>query len=230
MPDRPDAVMLFAAGFGTRMKPLTDRLPKPMIEVAGRPLIDHALEHVFPLRPRLVLANLHYRPAPLVEHLEPLGVETILETPDILDTGGGLKNALPRLGPGPVMTMNSDAIWIGPNPLKMLHDNWRPEEMDALLICVPRSRAIGRSLPGDFGMDPEGRLVRKGDLVYGGAQILATGQVAACPERAFSLNLIWDRMAAEGRLYGIVHPGHWCDVGTPEGIGLAEETLRAHHV
>ncbi|MDW4498091.1 nucleotidyltransferase family protein [Sulfitobacter sp. D35] len=230
MPDRPDTVMLFAAGFGTRMKPLTERMPKPMIPVAGKPLIDHALALVAPLRPRVVAANLHYRPEPLVAHLAPRGVQPIVETPEILDTGGGLKNALPLLGKGPVITMNTDAIWIGPNPLELLRAAWEPERMDALLICVPAARAVGRIEPGDFTCDAEGRLGRRGDLVYGGAQILKTDRVAARPERVFSLNAIWDEMKAEGRLFGIVHPGHWCDVGTPAGIGLAEDMLRQHDV
>ncbi|WP_372921728.1 NTP transferase domain-containing protein, partial [Roseovarius sp.] len=138
MPDSPRSVMLFAAGFGTRMGALTAERPKPMIEVAGRPLIDHALSLVRAHRPDRIVANVHYRPDPLIRHLE--GSEVIIshETPDILETGGGLRAALPHLGEGPVFTMNTDAVWSGPNPLDLLFDLWQPARMDALLLCVPR--------------------------------------------------------------------------------------------
>ena len=120
-------VLLFAAGFGTRMKHLTKDRPKPMVTVAGRPLIDHALALAQDISPPTVVANLHYKPETLKAHLIPLGVKTILEEPDILETGGGLRNALPLLGAGPVITMNTDAIWRGPNPLWLLLDAWDPE-------------------------------------------------------------------------------------------------------
>lgn len=225
MQDMPDAVMLFAAGFGTRMKALTRDRPKPMIEVAGRPLISHALELAQEVEPRRIVANLHYKPEPLKALLEPEGVALSLEAPEILDTGGGLRQALPLLGEGPVFTLNPDVIWKGPNPLTLARAAWDPARMDALLVCVPMARTRGRIGAGDFGTDAAGRLHRGGDLVYGGAQIIKTDMLPDVSEPVFSLNLLWNRMDADGRLFGLEYPGHWCDVGHPEGIRTAEELL-----
>ncbi len=217
--------MLFAAGFGTRMGALTAEWPKPMIRVSGRPLIDHALSLVAPMNLARVVANLHYRPEPLIEHLDGRDIAFSHETPDILDTGGGLRHALPHLGPGPVFTMNTDAVWRGPNPLSLLAGAWNPDEMDALLICVPRARAIGHAGEGDFLLDDTGRIARGPGHVYGGVQIIKTDLLHDIPDRVFSLNLLWDRMAGADRLFGLPYPGKWCDVGHPEGIALAERML-----
>ncbi|GAB4549519.1 MAG: nucleotidyltransferase family protein [Ruegeria sp.] len=225
MTKRPQAVMLFAAGFGTRMRELTRTRPKPLIPVAGRPLIDHALDLTSAVRPRRVVANLHYLADQLADHLTPRGVLLSHEQPDILETGGGLRAALPLLGPGPVFTMNTDAIWSGPNPLELLQAAWDPARMDALLICVPIAQTIGHAGPGDFRIDPQGRLERGPGHVYGGIQILKTDGLADIPEKSFSLNVLWDRMHRDGRLFGLQYPGRWCDVGRPEGIALAEEML-----
>lgn len=230
MSSKPDAVMLFAAGFGTRMRELTRDKPKPMIEVDGRPLITHALDLAQEMQPTRIVANLHYRPEPLRRLLEPENVQISLEQPEILDTGGGLRHALPLLGDGPVFTMNTDAIWKGPNPLQIAQDAWDPARMDALLVCVPLARAVGRLGGGDFACDAEGRISRGGDLVYGGVQILKTQALHQIPETAFSLNVLWTRMAAEDRLYGVEYPGHWCDVGHPEGITLAEDLIAQYDV
>ena len=148
--------MLFAAGFGTRMGTLTATQPKPMIKVAGRPLIDHALELVRPLRPAQGVANLHYKPDLLAAHLSTNDVALSFESPQILETGGGLRAALPLLGNGPVFTLNTDAVWIGPNPLDLLAKAWQPGLMDALLMCIPQNRAMGHSGQGDFVIDTEG--------------------------------------------------------------------------
>lgn len=218
----PDAVMLFAAGFGTRMGVLTRDRPKPLLPVAGKPLLDHALSLTEGIPTRVV--NAHYHADQVLAHLAGAGIAVSVETPDILDTGGGLRHALPLLGEGPVFTLNTDAIWHGPNALGLLRAAWRPAEMDALLLCVPLARAIGRQTPGDFALQGN-RLTRKGDLVYTGAQIIKTDLLADMPEGAFSLNLLWNLMAEAGRLCGTVYPGEWCDVGHPEGIALAEEML-----
>lgn len=225
MPSQPDAVMLFAAGFGTRMKHLTKDLPKPLIPVGGQTLVDHALDLVKDTRVSRIVANLHYRPAQLRQHLEPRGVICILEWPKILETGGGLRNALPQLGPGPVFTLNTDAVWRGPNPLKLLRDAWDPVNMDALLMGIPTDNAHGHAGNGDFRQDAEGRLTRGGGLIYGGAQIIKTERLSDIDQSAFSLNVIWDRMLEDGRLFGLRYPGNWCDVGHPEGVGLAEALL-----
>lgn len=218
-------LMLFAAGFGTRMGALTADRPKPLVPVAGRPLIDHALDLAHDAAAAPIVANIHYHAAMMQAHLAPLRVRISHESPDILETGGGLRAALPLLGADPVLTLNTDAIWSGPNPLHLLLEQWDPTRMDALLVCVPGARVAGRKGPGDFGMDADGRLHRGGDLVYGGAQMLVTRDLAEIDRPAFSLNLLWDRMLARGRLYGHVYPGKWCDVGTPAGIQLAENLL-----
>jgi N-acetyl-alpha-D-muramate 1-phosphate uridylyltransferase len=226
MRDTPKSVMMFAAGFGTRMRHLTQDQPKPMVKVAGRPLIDHALDLANAIAPDRIVANLHYKPEPLLAHLKGRKVQTIVETPDILETGGGLRNALPLLGKGPVFTMNTDAIWAGPNPLAMLQDAWNPDIMDALLIGIPTAQAVGHSGTGDFVMDQDGRLARGPGVIYGGVQIIKTDLLETIPDRAFSLNLLWDKMLTMGRMYGVRYTGKWCDVGHPEGITLAENMLR----
>ncbi len=137
-----------------------------------------------------------------------------------------MRKALPLLGPGPVVTMNPDVIWTGPNPIRALLDGWR-EDMDALLMLVPLDRTHGRQGGGDFSLGSTGRLIRKGDLVYGGAQIIRPDRLAEIPEPAFSLNRLWDLMIAEGRACGLIHPGAWCDVGRPDCIPLAEALLDA---
>ncbi|MDQ2094328.1 nucleotidyltransferase family protein [Rhodalgimonas zhirmunskyi] len=223
-PETPDALMLFAAGFGTRMGALTADRPKPMIEVAGRPLIDHALDLVAPMDLSRVVVNTHYKPAPLHDHLSQRDV-MISHEDDILETGGGLRKALPLLGEGPVFTMNSDAVFRGPNPLALLRAAWRPGEMDALLLCVPLERAIGHTGEGDFLLGQDGQLSRGKGEVYAGIQILDPTGLNEIDQPAFSLNLLWNRMQPEGRLFGISYPGQWCDVGRPEGIALAEEML-----
>ncbi|CUK13911.1 bifunctional N-acetylglucosamine-1-phosphate uridyltransferase/glucosamine-1-phosphate acetyltransferase [Ruegeria denitrificans] len=225
MTRRPDAVMLFAAGFGTRMGALTKDRPKPLIEVAGRPLIDHALDLTDDLRADRVVANLHYLPDQLATHLAPKGVLMSREEPEILETGGGLRAALPLLGPGPVFTLNTDAIWSGPNPLTLLRKAWNPDRMDALLMCVPIAQTVGHAGSGDFTTNAEGRISRGPGLVYGGAQIVKTDGLAAISEQAFSLNLLWDQMHELGRLFATIYPGRWCDVGRPEGVAMAEELI-----
>lgn len=225
MTDFPDAVMLFAAGFGTRMGEMTKTRPKPLIKVAGKPLIDHALELVSDIAPSRIVANLHYKAEMLAEHLLPLGVKVSVEQPDILETGGGLKAALPILGAGPVFTMNTDAIWSGPNPLSLLIQQWNPQDMDALLMCVPVDQAIGHAGKGDFSADTNGRAKRGGPLVYGGVQIVKTHALETIKNRSFSLNELWNIQAENNRLFVAQYPGRWCDVGHPAGIELAETLL-----
>lgn len=220
--------MLFAAGFGTRMGKMTADRPKPLIEVAGRALIDHALDIVDASDARRCVVNAHYRAEQLAAHVATRhNVEVSVEQPEILDTGGGLVQAVPMLRSDPVFTLNSDAVWTGPNPLTTLKADWSPDRMDALLLVVPLDRTRGRLDGGDFGIDDDGRLLRGGNLVYTGAQILTTERVAArAAQGAFSLNEVWDEIAREGRLHGAIHPGCWADVGHPGGIAEAEAMLR----
>ncbi|MCX7646223.1 MAG: nucleotidyltransferase family protein [Rhodobacteraceae bacterium] len=226
MRNAPRALMIFAAGFGTRMGALTATRPKPLIEVAGRALLDHALALAEGQGLDRIVVNAHYLAEQVAAHLAGrAGVSVAVERPEILDTGGGLRAALPLLGPGPVFTLNSDAVWTGPNPLATLRAAWDPARMDALLLLLPRERAAGHAGPGDFVRAAGGALARGPGLVYSGAQIVNPGRLAAVPDRAFSLNRLWDALIPEGRLHGVVHPGGWCDVGRPESIPLAEALL-----
>jgi MurNAc alpha-1-phosphate uridylyltransferase len=224
------AVLMFAAGFGTRMGDLTRDMPKPMIPVAGAPLVNHALALAKDAGCTRIAANLHYKADQLEAHLAPQGVHTILETPDILETGGGLRNALPFLGSAPVITLNTDAVWAGPSPITMLLDAWQPDKMDALLTCVPVEQTVGHNGDGDFTLGPDGRITRGPGTVYGGIQIVKTDLLEGISQRAFSLNVLWNQMLAGKRLFGLRYTGHWCDVGHPDGIKLAEEMLKTYHV
>lgn len=221
----PRAVMIFAAGRGTRMGPLTADRPKPMIAVAGRPLIDHALDLAQAIGPDRIVVNLHHRAEVLRSHLAGRAVHLSDESDLLRETGGGLRHALPLLGAGPVFTLNSDAVWTGSNPLRQLREAWDGARMDALLLLVPLARATGHTGRGDFAVGPDGQLTRAPGLVYTGAQILRPDGLAAIPDKVFSLNLLWDRIGAAGRLFGVVHDGGWCDVGRPESLPLAEALL-----
>ena len=221
-------VMVFAAGFGTRMGALTRDRPKPLIDVAGRSLLDHALDLTAGAGLDRRVVNLHYHGDQIARHLAGRDIALSWERDGILDTGGGLRAALPLLDGSPVYTLNSDAVWTGRNALMELGAAWDDDRMDALLLLAPVARAEGHQGNGDFVMDAEGRIARadgRVGLVYLGAQIIRTERLADFPEPAFSLNRLWDRMIADGRAFGAVHDGGWCDVGRPEGIATAEAML-----
>ena len=221
-------LMLFAAGFGTRMGALTADRPKPLIPVAGRALIDHALDIADAAGASPRVANLHYLGDQIERHLAGRDVALSWEREHILETGGGLRAALPLLGPGPVMTLNTDAVWTGQNPLIQLADAWDGAAMEALLLLLPAGQVRGHAGSGDFVVDDAGRLTRaRGAVgaVYLGAQILQTDRLPGVPEHAFSLNRFWDQMIGAGRAYGLLHQGGWCDVGRPESIAEAEALL-----
>ena len=219
--------MLFAAGLGTRMKALTANTPKPLLPVSGRTLLARSLDVIRAANLSRIVVNTHYLAGQIEAAVaDQPDVLVSREHPDLLDTGGGLKKALPLLGPGPVFTLNSDSVWTGPNPLKQLRDHWDPQKMDALLLLVPKERATGHLGAGDFTVEAQGRLTRGADYIYPGAQIISTDGLKWVRETAFSLNIMWDSMLLDERVYGVVHPGGWCDVGHPGGIALAEEMLR----
>ncbi len=217
--------MLFAAGFGTRMGALTAHQPKPLVRVAGRPLIDHALDLVRAYGADRIVANLHYLPEALEQHLSGTGVALSHEIPEILETGSGLRKALPLLGAETVITMNTDTVWCGPNPLDHLAGLWNPDQMDALLLCIPKPNAIGHAGVGDFIIGDDMRAKRGPGAIYSGVQIIKTELLHDIPQTSFSLNLLWDKMLETGRLCAAPYPGKWCDVGHPEGIKLAENML-----
>lgn len=224
MTNHPTDILIFAAGFGTRMAPLTVSMPKPLVPVTGQPLIDHAAS--LARQAGLTLhVNAHYRAPQLQAHLGD-DVTCHVEQPNVLDTGGGLKNALPAMAGEAVFTLNSDAIWAGSNPLDMLAKAWTPG-MDALLLLVPIAHTVGYTRDGDFACDAAGRITRqKGGQVYTGAQIIRREVVENHPGKVFSLGAVWDALITKGRAFGLTYPGRWADVGTPAAIPLAEAMLR----
>lgn len=224
----PFPLMLFAAGFGTRMGALTATRPKPLIAVNGVTLLDRALALAEEAGAAPVVVNTHYLGQQIKAHLAGRGVAISDEPDEILETGGGLRKALPLLGQGPVMTLNPDAVWSGPNPLRLLAQAWNPERMDALLLVKPATQVRGRGGKADFLVDPQGRIRRAEGtegVLYLGAQILKTDGMAHISEHVFSLNLLWNRMIAADRAYALPYPGDWCDVGSPEGLAEAEAML-----
>lgn len=231
MPDsQVEAAMLFAAGFGTRMGVLTRSCPKPLIRVAGRPLIDHALALVRDADVPKTVVNTHYLAHMVAEHLAGQDVQVAQETDQILDTGGGLKNAAPYLATDTTFTLNTDTVWKGPNPLTDLQAQWNPSETDALLLCVPVENVRAHSGAGDFSLSTDGSITRGAGYVYGGAQIIKMDTLRDISDRVFSLNMIWDRLISTGRCKGAVYTGLWCDVGHPDGITQAEAMLIGSNV
>ena len=220
-------LMLFAAGLGTRMGPLVADRPKALVPVAGRALIDHALALADHAQiPRRVV-NLHHHAEALRRHLRGRDVILSDETDQLMETGGGLRKALPLLSGSPVLTLNCDAVWSDPGAIAPLTDAWR-DGMDGLLLLVPRDRAHGYRGTGDFLLGEDGRLTRGPGLVYTGLQLIRTAALEQIEEKAFSLNRLWDILLDRGTLHGALYGGHWCDVGYPQAIPLAEEVLRAH--
>ena len=223
--------MIFGAGLGTRMGALTRDRPKPLIEVGGEPLLGHALALAREAGIGRIVVNAHAHAGMMRDWLAARAPDVpVSREPELLETGGGLKRALPLLGEGPVLTLNSDVVWGGENPLTRLVEAWDPARMDGLLCLVARTDAVGHSGPGDFDLAEDGRVARRGDadtaaFVYAGAGIIEPRALDGFEGR-FSLNPVWDRILARGRLRGLVHAGAWVDVGRPEGIALAEGVLR----
>lgn len=215
------SILLFAAGLGTRMAPLTNDRPKPMVEVAGRPLLDHALDLCSDLK---IVVNTHYFADQIERHLAGTKVSISDESDELLETGGGLKRALPLLGDGPVFTMNTDAVWRGANPIQVLKTAWQ-SNMDGLLLMIPRDHAIGHTGTGDFDIAPDGRISRGSDYVYSGVQIIRTDLLASISKSVFSMWDLWTPMLETNTLFGVSYDGAWCDVGRPDSIPVAEDLL-----
>ncbi|AKS47738.1 MurNAc alpha-1-phosphate uridylyltransferase [Octadecabacter temperatus] len=222
MSEHPNAILLFAAGLGTRMAPLTNKRPKPLVEVSGKPLLDHALAQCSGLK---AVVNTHYFAEQIHAHLAGTDVLVSDESDQLLETGGGLKRALPLLDSNPVLTMNTDAVWRGSNPVECLKDEWRPKKMDALLLMIPTSNAVGHNGSGDFDIDSEGRLSRGSEYVYSGVQVIRTDGLASISLEAFSMWALWESMLANETMFGVVYDGQWCDVGRPDSIPVAEDML-----
>jgi len=234
--DVPNTAMVMAAGLGKRMRPLTASKPKPLVEVAGKALLDHVLDRLRAAGVAKVVVNVHYLPDALEAHLKNRadGLEVTIsdERKLLLETGGGLVRAQSMIDCDPFLAVNSDNLWIdGPaDTLKLLASHWDGAKMDALLLLVPQARAMNHRGLGDFHMDRVGRLRRRGKsrvapFVYTGVQMVSKALLRDAPEGAFSTNILWDRAIAEGRCFGAVHQGLWFDVGTPEAIPATEQVL-----
>ncbi len=233
----PETAMVMAAGLGKRMRPLTATRPKPLVEVAGKPLIDHVFDRLRSAGVKRAVVNVHYLADALEAHLHARvrDIEVVVsdERKLLLETGGGLVKAKPLLGDAPFLCVNSDNLWIdGPiDAIRALGSAWDDDRMDALLLVVPLARAGSHRGRGDFHLDPMGRIVRRrqagrvAPFVYTGVQMLHPRLIADAPEGAFSTNVFWDRAIAAGRAWGVVHQGLWFDVGTPASIGLTEAAL-----
>ena len=232
----PATAMVMAAGLGTRMRPLTATRPKPLVKVAGKPLIDHVLDRMRAAGVRRVVVNVHYLADLLEAHLaragEGLDIVISDERDRLMETGGGLVRARGLLGEAPFFVTNADNLWVdGPvDTLRLLASHWDDGAMDALLLLVPYARAHNHCGQGDFSLDRSGRLARRAagrvaPFVYTGVQMLSPRLLDDWAEEPFSTNLMWDRAIAGGRAFGVVHEGLWFDVGTPDAIPKTEALL-----
>jgi MurNAc alpha-1-phosphate uridylyltransferase len=233
-----ETAMVLAAGLGTRMRPITDTMPKPLVRIAGKPLIDHVLDLLIDAGCRLAVVNVHHFAEQMIDHLgEYAGIEIIVsdERNHLLNSGGGLAKGLKLMAPGPVFVMNADLFWIGDTSdddgnLATLAGFFDPERMDMAMLCVDLEDTTGHDGKIDFSLLDDGRLIRyrPGEgrgVIYAGAIAMMSDLLDDAPEGAFNLNLYFDRAIAAGRLHGMVLKGHWITAGTPEAIGEAEAAL-----
>ncbi len=229
-----DTAMILAAGLGKRMRPLTASQPKPLVRVAGKALIDHALDRLAEAGVARAVVNVHYLADALEAHVlarQTPKASVSDERALLLETGGGMLKALPQL-PDPFFALNADNIWLD-GPKSAFHDlsrRWDPEAMDALLLVVPHARAMNFAGPGDFHMDPLGRLSRRrpgriAPFIYTGIQLVSHRLLRDAPKGPFGTMTLWERAIAEGRLYGLSFTGLWFEVGTPQAIRPTEEAL-----
>jgi N-acetyl-alpha-D-muramate 1-phosphate uridylyltransferase len=233
----PSRAMVLAAGLGTRMRPFTDKLPKPLVKVAGKPLIDHVLDRLAEAGVDRAIVNVHHLADQMQHHLARRSRPQIVISDErglLLGTGGGVKKALPQLGDASFFHINSDTIWIdGVKPnLARLADAFDPIAMDALLLLAPTTGSIGYSGRGDFAMAADGRLRKRAEqevvpFVYAGAAILSPALFKSAPDGELSLTTLFDRASQARRLHGLRMEGLWMHVGTPEAIALAEAAIQA---
>jgi N-acetyl-alpha-D-muramate 1-phosphate uridylyltransferase len=226
--------MVLAAGLGERMRPLTLTMPKPLVRLAGKPLIDHVLDRLADAGVKTAVVNVHYLPEQLEAHLASRRgrpPETLVsdERGVLLDTGGGTSRALPLLGQGPFFIHNADSVWTeGASPaLSRMLKKWNPALMDSLLLLAPVTTSVGYAARGDFAMSQDGRLARRGanevgPFAFAGVSLCDATLFKNAPEGRYSLNLLWDRALAKGKLYGIRLDGRWMHVGTPAALAEAE--------
>jgi MurNAc alpha-1-phosphate uridylyltransferase len=232
---RPTSAFVLGAGKGERMRPLTSAIPKPLVPLGGKPLIDHVLDRLAAAGITRAVVNVHYLADRLEKHLAHRTTPEIIisdERSELLDTGGGAVRALPKLGPGSFVIHNSDSVWIeglGSN-LDSLLEAWDEKTMDSLMLVAPLAASIGYDGLGDFQMDPIGRLTRQSGakmapFVFAGASIAHRRLFDDAPQGPFSLNRLWDESIAKGRLYGLRLEGIWMHVGTPQALAEAEAAL-----
>lgn len=235
---KPTKAMVLGAGFGTRMRPLTDHIPKPLVELDGRPLIDHVLDRLSRSDVKDIVVNVHYLADKLEAHLQ--GARdgrsiTISDERDVLlDTGGGVKRALGLLGDEPFFIHNSDSVWIegASVNLSRMAQMWDDEKMDCLLLLALSATSVGYKGFGDFAMDPRGRVSRRKErevvpFVHTGVCIVHPRLFAEAPDGPFSMNLLWDKALENDRLFGLRHDGIWMHVGDPSALEAAEERWRS---
>jgi len=233
----PETAMVMAAGLGKRMRPLTATRPKPLVEVAGKPLIDHVLDRLRSAGVKRAIVNVHYLADALEAHLRNRvkGIEIVVsdERPELMETGGGIVQARALIGDQPFVVVNSDNLWIdGPtDAIRLLAEQWDDARMDALLLMVPLARANNHVGQGDFRLAPDGRITgwrtpgKPAPFVYTGVQILSPRVIRDWPAGPFSTRLFWERAIEAERAYGMVHQGLWFDVGSPAAIGKTEAIL-----
>ena len=235
MPVKPDKAMVLAAGLGLRMRPLTDRLPKPLVPVAGRPLLDHVLDKLADAGVREAVVNVHYLPDQIIEHVKGRKRPRVIisdERDEVLGTGGGVVKALPMLGDAPFFHLNADTLWIdGVRPnLARLAEAFDPARMDILLLMAPTAGSTGYEGNGDYAMLPDGALRKRKEhqvvpFVYAGAAIMSPQIFADAPKGEFSLTRMFDAANEQERLFGLRLDGVWMHVGTPDAVHAAEEAF-----
>jgi len=231
----PKKAMVLAAGLGLRMRPITNTTPKPMLEVAGRTLVDRTIDRFEEIGVEAVVVNLHHLGDRIENHLKQRSTPEILfsHEEDRLETGGGVKKALDNFGNEPFWIANTDVMFLhgSQNALHRMAEQWDPDKMDGLLMVHSTVEAYGYQGKGDFVLDPLGRLERRDErevspYLFTGVQILKPEVFEGCPEGAFSLNVIYDKLIEQERLFGIAHDGEWFHVGTPDGLNEAESFMR----
>ena len=230
----PDHAMVLAAGLGTRLRPVTADLPKPLVTVGGRTLLDRILDRLVAAGVGTAVVNTHHCADRIEAHLAGRRAPRIeiCREETLLDTGGGVAAALAKLGPGPFYVINGDVLWLDAKrgALERLARAWRDEDTDGLLLLHPVVSAEGYRGPGDYFLDQVGGLRRRHEqqvapFVFTGVQLLHPRLFAGAPEGPFSLNLLYDRAEAAGRLRGIAHDGEWFHVGTPAGLARADAEM-----
>jgi MurNAc alpha-1-phosphate uridylyltransferase len=237
MPVKPHTALVLAAGLGTRMQPLTNSKPKPLIAVAGKTLLDHVLDRLSDVGVSTAVVNVHYLADQIVTHVAQRSKPRVIvsdERNEILGTGGAVIKALPYLGDQPFFHLNADTIWIdGVRPnLERLAEAFDPARMDILLLMAPTADSIGYSGSGDYAMMTDGTLRRRKEhqvvpFVFAGVAIMSPAIFKHAPQGAFALTTIFDAVNERGRLFGLRLDGTWMHVGTPDAVTAAEDALLA---